>query len=54
MIDPRDVLAMLRLTGGELWIDAAHDFQLEDANAVIDGAAAVQLPDEGARGEQDD
>lgn len=33
-----DVLARLRLADGRLWIDAAVDFQLEDARAVLDGS----------------
>ncbi|HET6999347.1 MAG TPA: hypothetical protein VFI03_12250 [Solirubrobacterales bacterium] len=33
----RDVLAQLRLADGRLWVDAAVDFQLADARAVLDG-----------------
>ena len=33
----RDVLAILSLESGERWIDAAHDFQREDAFAVLEG-----------------
>jgi hypothetical protein len=35
--EARDVLASLRLDDGRLWVDAAHDFQIEDALAVIEG-----------------
>lgn len=34
---PRDVLAILPLEDGRRWIDAAHDFQREDALAVLEG-----------------
>lgn len=34
---PRDVLATLRIEDGRLWIDAAADFQLADALAVLEG-----------------
>ena len=33
---PRDVLATLRLEDGRRWIDAAYDFQREDALAVLE------------------
>lgn len=33
----RDVLAILPLEDGRRWIDAAHDWQREDALAVLDG-----------------
>lgn len=35
----RDVLAILPLEDGRRWIDAAHDWQREDALAVLDGRA---------------
>lgn len=34
----RDVLAILPLEDGRRWIDGAHDFQREDALAVLEGA----------------
>lgn len=34
---PRDVLAMLPLEDGRRWIDTAHDFQRDDALAVLEG-----------------
>jgi hypothetical protein len=34
---PLDVLSMLRLEDGRRWIDAACDFQLEDAREVLEG-----------------
>lgn len=33
----RDVLGALLLEDGRRWVDAAHDFQLEDAEAILDG-----------------
>jgi hypothetical protein len=36
-MQPIDVLAMLRLSDGRRWIDAAHPFQLEDAREVLEG-----------------
>ena len=33
----RDVLGLLRLEDGRRWIEAAHDFQREDALAVLEG-----------------
>jgi len=38
-MNPRDVLAVLRLEDGRRWLDAAHDFQRDDALAVLDGPA---------------
>jgi hypothetical protein len=35
----REVLAILPLEDGRRWIDAAHDFQRDDALAVLDGEA---------------
>jgi hypothetical protein len=35
----RDVLAILPLEDGRRWIDAAHDFQRQDALAVLEGEA---------------
>lgn len=37
MTTARDVLALLRLESGELWIDAAYPFQREDALAILTG-----------------
>jgi phage terminase large subunit-like protein len=34
---PLDILSMLRLSDGRRWIEAAHDFQLEDAREVLEG-----------------
>jgi phage terminase large subunit-like protein len=34
----RDVLGLLRLEDGRRWIDAAHDWQRDDALAVLEGA----------------
>ncbi len=34
---PLDVLAMLRLADDRRWIDAAYDFQIEDAREVLEG-----------------
>lgn len=39
MTAARDILAQLRLPDGRLWVDAAVDFQIEDAQAVLEGAA---------------
>ena len=33
----RDILARLRLPDGRLWVDAAVDFQVDDARAVLEG-----------------
>jgi len=38
-MNARDILAQLRLSDGRLWVDAAVDFQLEDAEAVLSGPA---------------
>ncbi len=38
MTAAREVLGALRLEDGRRWIEAAHDFQLDDATAVLDGA----------------
>ena len=35
---PRDVLAILRLEDGRKWLEAAHDWQREDALAVLEGS----------------
>jgi hypothetical protein len=36
-VRPRDVLRTLRLEDGRQWIDAAHDWQRDDALAVLEG-----------------
>lgn len=36
-MQPRDVLGLLRLEDGRRWIDAAHEWQLADALAVLEG-----------------
>jgi hypothetical protein len=36
-VNARDILAQLRLPDGRLWVDAAEDFQIEDAQAVLEG-----------------
>jgi hypothetical protein len=36
-VKARDVLAVLRLEDGRRWLEAAHDFQREDALAVLEG-----------------
>ena len=37
-MNPRDALGVLALEDGRRWIDAAHEFQVEDALAVLEGA----------------
>jgi|SRR6516162_3849233 hypothetical protein len=34
----RDLLGLLRLEDGRLWLEAAHEFQLADVLAVLEGA----------------
>jgi len=36
-VRPLDILSSLRLSDGRRWIDAAHDFQLDDAREVLEG-----------------
>jgi hypothetical protein len=37
LVIARDVLGLLRLEDGRPWVQAAHEFQREDALAVLDG-----------------